>query len=509
MSHRQWRWLATLVPSAALLLLALIPENSVAAAPLTPRQQALHVLDRLAFGPRPGDVDRVLAVGVDRYIDQQLHPETIPEAPEVAEQLAAMTTLDLDPAQILASDVGLKPDVDGVVNTDAKLALHNRRDQIEQEAIEQRVLRATASTRQLQEVMVDFWFNHFNVFCCEYPAQLQVLVGSYEQRAIRPYVLGKFRDLLGATAHHPAMLVYLDNTRNAVHADRDNAGGDAAGLNENYARELMELHTLGVDGGYTQDDVMALARILSGWRLPPAKDLDDDGHGFYFDAASHAPGDKRFLGRTISAGGESEGEEALDMLARSPATAHHIAFELAQYFVSDDPDPALVAMLAKRFLDSDGDIGAVLNALFHSDPFWQAANDGNKFKTPYQFVVSALRATGQPVFDDAGVAQIIAKMGERIYGMATPDGYKNTADAWLSPDAVTDRAEFAIRLASGAYPFLRPPSQQQGRGQPADAGRLQKTLDGLFTPHTLAVAGAASGPMQSALLLSAPEFMMR
>ncbi|HUN51921.1 MAG TPA: DUF1800 domain-containing protein [Candidatus Sulfotelmatobacter sp.] len=490
-------------------------------AALTPRQQALHVLDRLAFGPRPGDVDRVVAMGVDRYIDQQLHPESIPESPAVAKQLAAMPTLQLGPETILARDVwpGRGADV---------AALIARKRQIDHDVNAQRYLRAVESPRQLQEVMVDFWFNHFNVFCCDKGVIVRPLLGSYELQAIRPHVLGRFRNLLGATAHHPAMLTYLDNSFNIVHR---NEGGDARprGLNENYARELMELHTLGADGGYAQADVMALARILSGWRLPPPNDIGRGTHGFYFDAAAHAPGDKRFLGRVIAAGGEREGEQALDMLAASPATARHIAFQLAQYFVADDPDPRLVDLLARRFAETGGDIRAVLTTLFHSAAFWQPANVGNKFKTPYQYVISAIRATGQPIADGAFVGEQVAAMGEPLYGKATPDGYKNTAAAWLSPDALIQRIVFADRLAAGQLPLQRPfagvmPAKPTGGapalaampvsakgppGEPVDEAALRATLDGLFSAHTLGTVAREQGALRSAMLLASPEFMMR
>jgi hypothetical protein len=240
--------------------------------------------------------------------------------------------------------------------------------------------------------MVDFWFNHFNVNA--YDGYDQLWIGNYEEAAIRPHALGHFRDLLLATAHHPAMLYYLDNESNTAPGS-PNARGLFAGLNENYARELMELHTLGVDGGYTQDDVATLARILTGWGFDYHNLSVGSGSAFSFDASRHDAGDKIFLGQRIPAGGEEQGVAAIDILARSPATAHHLAFELAQYFVADNPPPALVDRLAQRFLDSDGDIKAVMADLLSSREFRDSA--GQKYKTPYQYVLSAARAAGVEV----------------------------------------------------------------------------------------------------------------
>ncbi len=473
-----------------------------------------HVLNRLAFGPRPGDVDHVISMGTDHYIQEQLHPEAIEEDPVVTNALDAMPTLDFDGGEILARDFRPRPLPKNDHEAAEIAALRDRRLQIDREAVAQRFVRAVASRRQLQEVLVDFWFNHFNVFCCD--KSLRPLVGSFEQQAIRPHVLGRFRDLLGATAHHPAMLIYLDNVRNVAPGRR---GPGPHGLNENYARELMELHTLGADGGYTQGDVMALARVLSGWGMPPAVGTTQSVHGFYFDASAHESGDKRFLGEVIPAGGQEEGEKALDMLARSPATAHHIAFELAQYFVTDDPDPTLVATLAQRFQTTDGDLREVLSALFQSSRFWDPTVSGAKFKTPFQFVVSAIRACGIDRPDGWRIGQIVAGMGERLYANPTPDGYKNTADAWRSPDALHRRITFAHALAAGS---VRIASAQDADGvvedaamsrprpgQPIAEAALRATLEGLFEPRTLAIADGQKEPLSSAVLLASPEFMVR
>src|SRR5207248_1253556 len=262
--------------------------------------------------------------------------------------------------------------------------------------------------------------------------------------------LGKFRDLLGATAHHPAMLVYLDNVQNAAPGSKG-LNGREAGINENYARELMELHTLGADGGYTQDDVVALSRILTGWSLVRPNALPERGSGFRFYPARHDNGDKHFLGHDIAGNGEAEGEAALDLLAKSPATARHLAAKLAQYFVADQPPSALVDRLAARFTETDGDIKSVLQALFASREFRDST--GAKYKSPYRFVLAAVRAAGVTVDNPKPLLGAMARLGQPLYRCATPDGYRDTEAAWLSPDASLLRVNFATALASGKLPI--------------------------------------------------------
>jgi uncharacterized protein (DUF1800 family) len=270
--------------------------------------------------------------------------------------------------------------------------------------------------------MVDFWFNHFNVVRGKGPDH--VLIGNYEDNAIRPYVMGRFRDLLGATAKHPAMSFYLDNwlsisptadSRARVPGTRKTT----AGLNENYARELMELHTLGADGGYSQADVTALARILTGWSMDPRRAVN--GQAFRYFPALHDYSDKVWLGRAVQVKGKAEGEWALDVLASGPATAHHLSYELAQYFVADDPPPALVDRLTQRFLATDGDIRAVLETLFKSPEFRDPTNFGAKFKTPYQYVVSVVRAGDVTVNNVRPLLAALNRMGMPLYGCQSPD----------------------------------------------------------------------------------------
>ncbi|HVC37469.1 MAG TPA: DUF1800 domain-containing protein, partial [Gammaproteobacteria bacterium] len=341
--------------------------------------QALHVLNRLAFGPAPGEVQHVANMGVDQYIQQQLHPDSMPLPDELQQQLAALDTLQLSPTELF-EQYGPQPHARGEKLTPAeRKALRQRAKVILQQAAEARLLRAIESPRQLQEVMTAFWFNHFNVFAGKGLDYLWI--GSYEQRAIRPYALGHFRDLLFATAKSPAMLFYLDNWLD-TQPGTPHARGRFQGINENYAREIMELHTLGVNGGYTQSDVTTLAHILTGWGLCPPRGLFSTPGGFCFDPQRHDFDSQVFLGSDIAGGGQQEIQQALEMLADSPVTARHLSYELAQYFVADEPPAALVERLTHTWIQSDGDIAAVLDTLFHSPEFWSARYTGNKFKTP-------------------------------------------------------------------------------------------------------------------------------
>jgi uncharacterized protein (DUF1800 family) len=504
------------VAAVLICLFANLTSLTAGAAETADDRSALHLLNRLGFGPTIGDLQHVEAIGVDRYIAEQLNPQAIPEPPELIRSLAALDTLRLDPAELFEvywphrSDSGAAPSIE------EKKAKLQRARVIVQQAAEARILRATMSHRQLQEVMVDFWYNHFNVFSGKGLDRLWA--GAYEEQAIRPYALGKFRDLLLATARHPAMLFYLDGMKNNAPGSRG-AGGKELGLNENYAREVMELHTLGVDGGYTQGDVTTLARILTGWRLDRGNLLRGTGNAFVFDARRHDFAPKVFLGHPIRSSGEMEGVEALDRLAKSPATAHHIAFELAQYFVADTPPADLVERLAARFRDSGGDIRAVLQTLFASREF----RDGTavKYKTPYQFVVSAARAAGLAVRNPRPLVAEMARLGMPLYGCQTPDGYKNTEAAWLNPDATMLRIEFATTFARGDLPIERSPpiaaaqlvaasvSMPAAAGEPLDPVRLEEVLGSSLTVGTRGAVAAAPAPSRAAMILGSPDFMQR
>jgi uncharacterized protein (DUF1800 family) len=507
--------------TAAILacLFANLTCSTMSATEIPRDRAALRLLNRLGFGPTIGDLQHVEAIGADRYIREQLSPQTIPEPPELIRRLAALDTLRFDPAALFEV-YWPQPSRGGVaLSAEERKARLQRVRIIVQQAAEARILRATMSPRQLQEVMVDFWYNHFNVFAGKGLDQLWA--GAYEEQAIRPFVLGKFRDLLLATARHPAMLFYLDGVNNSGPGSRG-AGSNELGLNENYAREVMELHTLGVDGGYTQADVTTLARILTGWGLDQRNLHRGTGNAFLFDACRHDFGSKVFLGQPIRSIGEMEGVEALDLLAKSPATARHIAFELAQYFVADAPPTDLVRRLAARFLDSGGDIRAVLQTLFASRAFRDGA--AAKYKTPYQFVLSAVRVAGLTVSNPRPLLAEMARLGMPLYGRQTPDGYKNTEAAWLNPDATIQRISFAIALARGNLPIghpppeiaapqslavPRPPSRPAAKDDPVDPVRLNEVLGASLTSRTRDVVAAGPAELRAAMILGSPDFMQR
>ena len=503
-------------------------------------QQVMHIANRLGFGPSAADVAHIRQIGIDRYIEEQLHPAAIPESAELAQRLAALDTLRLDPVQLFIQYGPQLPILNGGVKPtpeEAK-ARRERARIIAQQASWARVWRALYSPRQLQEAMVDFWYNHFNVFAGKGLDHLWI--GHFEDAAIRPYALGRFRDLVQATAHHPAMLFYLDNQLN-TQPGSPGARGEQTGINENYARELMELHTLGVNGGYTQDDVITLAHILTGWGLDRPAFRIGHGAGFRFDPGRHDFTAKNFLGHPIAPGGEEQGVAAIDILAQSPATARHFSLQLAQYFVADNPPPALVDRLAQRFGQTDGDIAAVLKTLFTSHEFRNSA--GQKYKTPYQYVLSAARAAGPEVNNPRPLLGTMARLGMPLYFCPTPDGYKNTEDAWLSPDATTLRVGFATGLGRGVLPLKNAPppddqpatamaappnnpapnmatpqlvSQQNEPAAPAapksdplDPAPLQALLGPILSPHTQATIAESPPDLQAALILGSPDFMRR
>lgn len=468
-------------------------------------RQVLHVLNRLAFGPNRADFDYVKTIGVERWIAEQLDPGDVPEPLELRLRLAQLDTQGLGAAELRRLYGPLHPEK-GVKPTLADLRAQERRTNlVVTQAETARLLRAALSRRQLLEVMVDFWFNHFNIFGGE--GLERIWIGDYEAQAIRPYALGHFRDLLMAVAKHPAMLAYLDATQNTASA---RTGADR--LNENFAREVMELHTLGIAGGYTQDDVESLARVFTGWRVNPPGSSEFPGVAAVFAGQLHDYRPKVFLGRRLAAQGRAEGEEALAMLAASPATARHIAFELAQYFVADDPPPALVARLAARFLATEGDIRQVLASLFDSPEFWTSA--GEKYKTPYEFVISAVRAAGPPLNNVAPLVAWLRRLGEPLYGCETPDGYKNTTAAWLSPEASMQRIAFAAVLAGGGLGLAR---DKDGSGlllladrpRAVDPKALDAILGAGMSAAARAVIAAAPPGERAALILGGPDFMRR
>jgi uncharacterized protein (DUF1800 family) len=495
-----------------------------------PGVDALHALNRLAYGPAPVDIGHVMQIGVERYIDEQLHPERLLLPPALMQQLDALDTTRWLQRELIRQF----REAQQSARNDSEEGKAQRREfyqRLTLQAGEARLLRALQSPAQLQEVMVDFWFNHFNVFIGK--GLDRALVENYEREAIRPYAMGRFGDLLRATAHHPAMLFYLDNWQSVAAGYRQpGATGPAAkasGLNENYARELMELHTLGVDGGYAQADVTELARMLTGWTFNARAGAGDSA--FYFDAKRHDNGEKQWLGRRVAGRGQSEGEEALDVLAMHPATARRIGYKLAQYFVSDEPPPALVERLSRRFLDTGGDIRAVLKTLFDSAEFRAPRSVAAKFKTPYRYLVSAVRASGIAVSNVRPLVATAYQLGMPLYGCQTPDGYKNTEVAWLNPEAITRRINFANAFASGRLPFARPMDDTEAVGMGKSA--LQRAVDRASTARfnpawatppidvdvVLGVLGSgisartrdavaqADPGLRAALVLGSPDFM--
>ena len=482
-------------------------------------QAVLHVLNRLGYGPRPGDVQMVEALGLQHYIDLQLHPDQIPMPDPLMQQLAALPGYGLSEGELFR-EYG-PPEKETITDDASKEQFKQRQKQLAQAEVAARLLRGLESPRQLQEVMTEFWFNHFNVF--EGKGLDRLWVQNFEDTAIRPYAMGRFRDLLGATANHPAMLFYLDNWQSSAPRDPRPGKPKPAGLNENYARELLELHTLGVNGGYTQDDVIALARILTGWTINRKGMRQGDDQAFWFNPRQHDMGDKVFLGEHIQGSGQDEGEHALDVLASSPVTAHHICYQLVQFFVADEPDPRLVDQLVKTWLHSDGDLTAVLTDLFHSNDFRNTRDYGNKLKTPYQFALSAVRAADVPVINLRPIAGFLQQAGQPVYGWQTPDGYKSVADAWVNPDAILRRINFATALGSGHMPLNTIPADDPAPAAasalvaatpsvpviPLDAGAILQTLGGSISDTTRQIVASSPPFTQAALVLGSPDFMKR
>jgi uncharacterized protein (DUF1800 family) len=513
-------------------------------------QQALN---RMTYGPRPGDVERVRAMGLEKWIEAQLNPENVPENPVLLEKLRYLDTLDLPSSQLVrnypsqqvvrqmvkgqipypadpevrmmiakmvardeqkrkqdgaaadpanpsapqrqALDDLLTPEQIRSLRTGApgdrlaafqalpeekqdeiiaamgpgmrqalfalappslrrKLEMANGPAQVvARDLAEAKMLRAIYSERQLAEVLDDFWFNHFNVYLDK--GADRYLVTAYERDVIRPHVLGKFRDLLEATAKSPAMLFYLDNWQSVgpdAPAPRPQAKQARRGLNENYGRELMELHTLGVNGGYSQKDVTEVARCFTGWTIQQPQLAGR----FFFSPRLHDNGQKVVLGVTIPAGGGIEdGEKVLDILARHPATAHFVSRKLAQRFVADDPPQALVDRMADTFLKTDGDIRQVLETMLKSQEFWSVGAYKSKMKSPFEMVASAVRATGGSVDFAFALANQVAQLGEPLYRKMEPTGYSNSSKEWMNTAGLLARMNFALQLAGNRVPGVK------------------------------------------------------
>ena len=586
----------------ALVVVAFVSCLGAGTSKLSKDEQVIHVLNRLTFGPRPGDVEVVRKMGVKKWIDLQLHPERIAENPELALKLAPLESLRLsqadtertypNPQMIRAIAAGRQSMPDDPVTRGAverviqrfkvkKDAADNRplepavaldqlltREQIrtlrmgtveQKRAViaaipesqmddvaialppglrlqllpavepalrrklmlltapqqlvafdlsEGKLYRAILGNRQLEEHLVDFWYNHFNVFLDK--GADRYLVPTYEREAIRPHVLGKFRDLLEATAKSPAMLFFLDNWE-SVGPDtpqrRGNAKRPVRRLNENYARELMELHTLGVDGGYTQKDVTEVARCFTGWTIR----LPRQGGDFFYNDRVHDKGEKTVLGVKIPAGGgQDDAEKVLDILARHPATARFISKKLAQRFVADDPPQKLIDKMAKTFRDKNGDIREVMKTMLTSDEFFSQAAYRAKVKTPFEMIVSAVRATGAQVDFAFPLANRIAQLGEPLYRKLEPTGYSDANSEWVNSAALLARMNFALSLAQNKVPGSKLDAALFS-GAPADVARQILFTDA--KPETLAAIekqtqGPTSAPVVG-LMLGSPDFQRR
>ena len=517
----------------------------------TADQQAVHLLSRLTFGARPGDLDIVHEIGVDRWIDLQLHPERIDDAKaeswvrqfEVVQKTAAELESEYQNPGALVNQLSAR-NTGGLTRDDSLLLRQARLNlrRLAEEGQAARVGRALLTERQLQEVMTDFWLNHFSVFAGK-GIREQYYLAEYENRTIRPRALGRFRDLLGAVAKSPAMLFYLDNWESAADSARprlvdprspvvqravrrrfpDAANPQSpmaqqvqrrlrAGLNENYGRELLELHTLGVDGGYTQQDVINAARALTGWTIAGPR----QGGGFTFTPFMHDAGEKRVLGRTLKAGrGIEDGEELLDIVSRHPSTARFIAFKLARRFVSDTPSAALVKRAATTFTRTDGDIRAVVRTIVTSPEFFSREAFRAKVKSPFEVVLSALRALDATPDRTGRTAQVIASLGQPTFGRQTPDGWPETAGGWMGTGAILNRINFGLVLAAGRVPGVNPMAfpgaemlRQAPREQQVDAV-VNAFLGGDASSVTRAVLLTGRNPLLDAATVSDLSAPMR
>lgn len=479
-----------------------------------PTAQDVALLDRLTWGVNASSVAHLREVGVERWLQEQLHPANAALPAAVHTQIEAMPDVHRFPFDIAVAFDQQARSANQVADPEQRKAAQ----QVYQQAMNDRARQAAARTilhalyapDQLRERLTWFWFNHFNVH--QYKANIRVLVGDYEDHAIRANALGKFRNLLSATLHHPVMLRYLDNA--------DNAAGH---LNENYAREIMELHTMGVGSGYTQADVEALARILTGVgidfkpedpKLKPElqSQLVREG-AFEFNPARHDFGDKTFLGHQIKGRGLAEVDEALDILCRHPATAAHISKQLATYFVSNNPPEALVQRMAQTFQKTDGDIAAVMSTLVHAPEFAASLKGGAKFKDPVLYVMSAVRLAydGKVILNTLPVQGWLNRLSEGLFNHETPDGYSMLSTAWNGPGQMMLRFEIARAIGSGSAGLFKP-NEPNVTDQPA----FPLVMNGLYfsnirqtlSPTTLAALDQAVSPQDwNTLFLSSPEFM--
>src|SRR6266446_10677350 len=471
---------------------------------LTPRDSAFHALNRLAYGARPGEADSLARFGVIRWIERQLDPDHISDD-HIAEREREFKILDYNRSDLAgryrdATRERQRQQREAAATGDST----RRRDarpmqefrELGGELQQLAIVRAALSERQLREVMVDFWTNHFNVFVGK--GADRFLLPSYIEETIRPRALGRFDDLLIATAESPAMMFYLDNAQsvapgsapprplrslfarrrfgmNEMPEDRRRR---PTGINENYARELLELHTLGVDGGYTQQDIIEVARIFTGWSIEPP----ERGSGFVFRDWAHDRGEKHVFGLTFPDDGKDEGIRLLKFLAEQHATMHHVSAKLCARFVADDPPDGCIDAAVAAWQKTGGDIRAVLRAIFMSPDFWSAQAVRSKVKTPFEFVVSAVRATGVEPDDTPRLAQLVARLGEPLYQQPAPTGYAETEEHWVNSGALLARMNAAMAIAKDCSSI---PANE-------DHARLvdmidQQLLAGTMSAHTKSV----------------------
>ena len=522
-------------------------------------ERALHLLNRITFGPRPGEVERVAAMGVEEFLERQLNPESIDDS-EVQRTLEQYEILRLSTQQLAQifqrerraqRQRQLAMRAESAASRDVNIMMDRRARRREGyrgfrrlmgEFQQVAAVRAALSERQLYEVMVDFWTNHFNVFMAKGPNRYYT--PSYIEETIRPHALGRFEDLLIATAKSPAMLFYLDNAqsvaagseppnvtrlrarRSRIRHVRNRERADSMlarferrrpkGINENYAREVLELHTLGVDGGYSQQDVMEVARILTGWSI----DRLGRGGGFVFNEWAHDRGEKTVLGRRFPDGrGIEEGIQLLEILASHPSTMYHVSSKLCARFVNDEPPSGCTDAAVHAWQKSDGEIREVLRGILTSPEFWAPENRFAKIKTPFEFVISAVRAIGAEPDSTPTLARIIARLGQPLYLQQVPTGYPETQESWVNSGALLDRVNIALGIAGGRLPGV---SVDLDRVAPAnlDLDRMitavnQGVLNNTATENTLRVMREQAGDIERpegaralliGLALGSPEF---
>lgn len=465
-------------------------------ASLSSQQEIFHVSNRLTFGMTAKDINDINQQGVNNFIKKQLNPKRIDALNFLTAKMNKYKGLNMNVAELFKNYhlpyISPTKNRQGLSPEQAKAWEQTRYDFV-QNTQRLKIDKSLTNPDQLNELMTDFWLNHFNIFIDKEPHLQRFITSNYETNAIQPYALGKFRDLLQSTAQHPSMIIYLDNNANVVPNKKTKRG-----LNENYARELMELHTLGVDGGYTQEDVMSLARILTGWGVINPN-TPQNANGFYFHEKLHDYTDKKFLGHTIKGSGIEEVYQVLDILAYHPSTANHISYKLAQFFVADNPPDSLVKKLAKIFLDSQGNIKIVLTNLFDSDEFWDVKYYGNKFKTPYQYVISVMRMSDMQKPNFTPIIASLRDLEMRPYYCVTPDGYKNIQSAWLSSSAMMNRVHFATLIAD---------SKTSNNAQISD-NSLMPVVHNFLSNKTLNTVKSVDRKWQTALILGSPEMMYK